>query len=75
MCIRDSILYFWTGGKFNPIIGIAGVSCVPTTAKIVQKVASEANPGAVVLPQALGASISGVITSAIIAAVFISILR
>ena len=69
------ILYFWTGGKFNPIIGIAGVSCVPTTAKIVQKVASEANPGAVVLPQALGASISGVITSAIIAAVFISILR
>jgi Na+-transporting methylmalonyl-CoA/oxaloacetate decarboxylase beta subunit len=28
------------GGKFNPIIGIAGVSCVPTTAKIVQKVAS-----------------------------------
>ncbi len=69
------ILYFWTGGKFNPIIGIAGVSCVPTTAKIVQKVASEANPGAVVLPQALGASISGVITSAIIAGVFISILR
>jgi Na+-transporting methylmalonyl-CoA/oxaloacetate decarboxylase beta subunit len=34
------ILYFWTGGKFNPIVGIAGVSCVPTTAKIVQKVAT-----------------------------------
>jgi oxaloacetate decarboxylase beta subunit len=68
-------LYFWSGGKFNPIIGIAGVSCVPTTAKIVQKVASEANPGAIVLPQALGASISGVITSAIIAATFISLLR
>ncbi|HRF71547.1 MAG TPA: sodium ion-translocating decarboxylase subunit beta [Accumulibacter sp.] len=69
------ILYFWSGGKFNPIIGIAGVSCVPTTAKIVQKVATAANPGAIVMPQALGASISGVITSAIIAAVFISILR
>jgi sodium ion-translocating decarboxylase beta subunit len=69
------ILYFWTGGKFNPIVGIAGVSCVPTTAKIVQKVATAANPGAIVMPQALGASISGVITSAIIAAVFISILR
>ena len=69
------ILYFWTGGKFNPIVGIAGVSCVPTTAKIVQKVATAANPGAIVMPQALGASISGVITSAIIAAVFISLLR
>jgi oxaloacetate decarboxylase beta subunit len=69
------ILYFWTGGKFNPIIGIAGVSCVPTTAKIVQKIATEANPGALVLPQALGANVSGVITTAIIAAVYISLLR
>ncbi|MCK7500058.1 MAG: sodium ion-translocating decarboxylase subunit beta [Comamonadaceae bacterium] len=28
------------GGKYNPIIGIAGVSCVPTTAKVVQKIAT-----------------------------------
>lgn len=69
------ILYFATGKKFNPMIGIAGVSCVPTTAKVVQKLATEANPNAIVLPQALGASISGVITSAIIAAVFVSVLR
>lgn len=55
---RVYILYFATGGKFNPIIGIAGVSCVPTTAKVVQKVATEANPGAIILPQALGANIS-----------------
>jgi carboxybiotin decarboxylase len=69
------ILYFATGGKFNPIVGIAGVSCVPTTAKVVQKMASEANPGAIILPQALGANISGVITSAIIAGTFVAMLR
>ncbi len=69
------ILYFATGKKFNPIIGIAGVSCVPTTAKVVQKIATEANPGAIILPQALGASISGVITSAIIAGTFVALLR
>ncbi|EXI65606.1 MAG: Glutaconyl-CoA decarboxylase subunit beta [Candidatus Accumulibacter adjunctus] len=69
------ILYYWSGGKFNPIIGIAGVSCVPTTAKIVQKVASAANARAIIMPQALGANISGVITSAIIAATFIALLR
>ena len=69
------IMYFVTGGKFNPMIGIAGVSCVPTTAKIVQKVATAANPRAIIMPQALGACISGVITSAIIAGVFISMLR
>jgi len=69
------ILYFATGGKFNPIIGIAGVSCVPTTAKVVQKVATAANPSAIILPQALGANISGVITSAIIAGTFVAMLR
>jgi oxaloacetate decarboxylase beta subunit len=69
------VLYFATGGKFNPMIGVAGVSCVPTTAKVVQKIATLANPGAIILPQALGASISGVITSAIIAATFVSALR
>ena len=69
------VLYFATGKKFNPMIGIAGVSCVPTTAKVVQKIATDANPAAIILPQALGANISGVITSAIIAAVFISLLR
>ena len=69
------IMYFATGGKYNPMIGIAGVSCVPTTAKVVQKIATAANPSAVILPQALGANISGVITSAIIAGVFIAMLR
>jgi oxaloacetate decarboxylase beta subunit len=73
--IGGYILYFWTGGKYNPIIGIAGVSCVPTTAKVVQKIADEANPGALILPHALGANISGVITTAIIAGVYVSVLR
>ena len=69
------VLYFATGGKFNPMIGIAGVSCVPTTAKVVQKIASDVNPSAIILPQALGANISGVITTAIIAGVYVAILR
>ena len=69
------VLYFASGKKFNPMIGIAGVSCVLTTAKVVQKIAFDANPSAIILPQALGANISGVITSAIIAGVFIAVLR
>ena len=69
------VLYFATGKKFNPMIGIAGVSCVPTTAKVVQKIATSANPSAIILPQALGANVSGVITSAIIAGTFVAMLR
>ncbi|MCP5445735.1 MAG: sodium ion-translocating decarboxylase subunit beta [Chromatiaceae bacterium] len=69
------ILYFATGKKFNPVIGIAGVSCVPTCAKVAQKTVAEMTPDAVVLPHALGASISGVITSAIFAGVLITLIK
>jgi oxaloacetate decarboxylase beta subunit len=31
--IGGYVVYFLTKGKFNPAVGIAGVSCVPTTAK------------------------------------------
>ena len=68
------VLYFMTRGKFNPAIGIAGVSCVPTTAKVAQKVVSKVNRGAIILPDALGANVSGVITTAIIAGIFCSLL-
>ncbi|MBL8485642.1 MAG: sodium ion-translocating decarboxylase subunit beta [Rhodocyclaceae bacterium] len=69
------VLYFWYRGKYNPMIGIAGVSCVPTTAKVVQKIATEANPGVMIMPHALGANISGVITTAILAGVYVAMLR
>ncbi|MFZ1829436.1 MAG: sodium ion-translocating decarboxylase subunit beta [Candidatus Competibacteraceae bacterium] len=65
------VLYYWSGKKYNPVIGIAGVSCVPTTAKVAQK---SVGPGVIILPHALGANISGVITSAIFAATLIAFL-
>ena len=72
--IGGYILWFFRKGRFNPVIGIAGVSCVPSTAKVAQKVAAEANPQAMIMPYALGANISGVITTAIIAAIYVSLL-
>lgn len=68
------IVYFATKGKFNPVIGIAGVSCVPTTVKVAQKSIKEVNPDAFVLPIAIGANISGVITTAIITGVYIKLI-
>ncbi len=67
------ILYYIKRGKFNPTIGIAGVSCVPTTAKVAQKSVSEVNNEAIILPDAIGANISGVITTAILTGVYISL--
>ena len=60
------------GEDYNPVLGIAGVSCVPTTAKLAQHAAQDENPFAMILPIAMGANISGVITSAIIAGIFVA---
>jgi oxaloacetate decarboxylase beta subunit len=69
------VLYFATGRKYNPVIGIAAVSCVPTTAKVAQKEVTKANREAIVMPQALGANISGVITTAILAAIYVTVIQ
>jgi oxaloacetate decarboxylase beta subunit len=68
------VMWFFTKGKYNPLCGIAGVSCVPSTAKVAQKQAAAANPQAMILQYALGPNICGVITTAIIAAIYVSIL-
>jgi len=61
-----------TKGNYNPAIGIAGVSCMPSTAKISQRCCFEASPHAMIMPLAMGASICGVIVSAIAVGVFAS---
>jgi carboxybiotin decarboxylase len=66
------IAYKLSKGKINPLIGIAGVSCIPSTAKIAQKCAFHANKKAMILPFAMGPSVAGVITTAIVAGLFMT---
>ncbi|HEY3452013.1 MAG TPA: sodium ion-translocating decarboxylase subunit beta [Myxococcales bacterium] len=68
------VLYFVTKKRFNPTIGIAGVSCVPSCAKVAQKAAEEVNPFCQILPEAIGANISGVITTAILAGIYVTLI-
>ncbi|CUQ53902.1 Na+-transporting methylmalonyl-CoA/oxaloacetate decarboxylase%2C beta subunit [Dorea longicatena] len=42
-------MYFIKRGNYNPVIGIAAVSCVPTTAKVAQKIVSKDNPNSFIL--------------------------
>ncbi len=73
--VAGLIAYKVSGGKINPLIGIAGVSCVPTTAKVAQKCAMAANKHAIILPFAMGPNVAGVITTAIIAGIYVGLLR
>lgn len=68
------IMCFATGGKVNPLIGSAGVSAVPMAARVSQKVGQEANPGNFLLMHAMGPNVAGVIGSAVVAGVLLSVL-
>ena len=60
--------------KINPLIGAAGVSAVPDSARVAQRLAQEADPGNFILMHAMGPNVAGVIGSAVVAGFFLSIL-
>ncbi len=61
--------------KINPLIGSAGVSAVPMAARISHHVGQQSNPRTFLLPHAMGPNVAGVIGSAVIAGVFISLVN
>ncbi|AOY57820.1 OadB2: oxaloacetate decarboxylase, subunit beta [Desulfococcus multivorans] len=60
--------------KINPLLGAAGVSAVPDSARVVQHVGHEADPTNFLLMHAMAPNVSGVIGSAIGAGVMWSFL-
>ncbi len=57
----------------NPLIGAAGVSAVPMSARVVSKVGFEEKKGNILLMHAMGPNVAGVIGSAVAAGVLLSI--
>jgi oxaloacetate decarboxylase beta subunit len=68
------LMYKFTGGKVNPLIGSAGVSAVPMAARVSQRVGQEENPGNFLLMHAMGPNVAGVIGSAVAAGVLLNVL-
>ncbi len=69
------LMYFFTGGKVNPLIGSAGVSAVPMAARVAQKVGQQENPGNFLLMHAMGPNVAGVIGSAVAAGVLLTLFQ
>ena len=59
--------------KINPMIGAAGVSAVPMAARVVQEMAQKEKPGNMLLIHAMGPNIAGVIGTATVAGVLLSL--
>jgi oxaloacetate decarboxylase beta subunit len=58
-------MYVASGRKINPLIGAAGISAFPMSARVVQKVGLEANPHNHLLMHAAGANTAGQIASVV----------
>ena len=71
--VFGKIMNLLSKNPVNPLIGAAGVSAVPMSARVVHKVGLESDSTNFLLMHAMGPNVSGVIGSAIAAGVMISI--
>ena len=67
-------LFLKDGRKINPLIGNAGVSAVPDSARVSEVVGRESNPKNHLLMHAMAPNVAGVIGSAVAAGILLSFL-
>jgi len=60
--------------KINPMIGAAGVSAVPMSARVVQKMGQEANPRNFLLMHAMGPNMAGAVATSVVAGILLGML-
>lgn len=69
------LMNVFSKNKINPLIGSAGVSAVPMAARVSNKVGQEYNQDNFLLMHAMGPNVAGVIGSAVVAGILLSMLR
>jgi sodium ion-translocating decarboxylase beta subunit len=71
--LLGKLMYWISGGKVNPVIGAAGVSAVPMSARVCQKEVQREDPSNFVLMHAMGPNVAGVIGTAVAAGVLLAL--
>lgn len=61
--------------KINPILGAAGVSAFPMSARVVAKMAQQADPSNYLIMHAVGANVAGIIASVMVAGLLLSVIQ
>jgi len=70
LCLAK-LMNLFSKEKINPMIGAAGVSAVPMSARVVQRMGQQANPRNFLLMHAMGPNIAGLIGTATAAGIFL----
>ncbi len=73
--IMAKIMNRFSDNKINPLIGAAGVSAVPMSARVANKIGQESNPHNFLLMHAMGPNVAGVIGSAVAAGVLLALVK
>jgi sodium ion-translocating decarboxylase beta subunit len=60
--------------KINPMIGAAGVSAIPMSARVVQKMGQKANPRNFLLMHAMGPNMAGAVATSVVAGILLGML-
>jgi sodium ion-translocating decarboxylase beta subunit len=60
--------------KINPLIGAAGVSAVPMSARVVQKLGQQENPRNFLLMHAMGPNMAGAVSTSVVAGILLGML-
>jgi oxaloacetate decarboxylase beta subunit len=68
------LLNLLSGGRFNPLIGAAGISAFPMAARVVQKVAAEEDFESFLLMHAMGANAAGQVASVVAGGVLLALM-
>jgi oxaloacetate decarboxylase beta subunit len=73
--VMGKLMNRFSENKVNPLIGAAGVSAVPMSARVANKVGQESNPHNFLLMHAMGPNVAGVIGSAVAAGVLLALVQ
>ncbi|HBM81016.1 MAG TPA: glutaconyl-CoA decarboxylase subunit beta [Clostridiaceae bacterium] len=72
--IFAKILNIFLKNKINPMVGAAGISAFPMSARVVQKIAQKEDPGNFILMHSIGSNVAGQVGSVIAGGILIALL-
>jgi sodium ion-translocating decarboxylase, beta subunit len=73
-CLFAKFLNLFTKNKINPMVGAAGISAFPMSARVIQKMGIKEDPTNHLLMHAIGANVSGQIGSVVAGGIVLSII-
>lgn len=74
-CLIAKLINLFTKNKINPMVGAAGISAFPMSARVVQKLGLAEDPTNHLLMHAVGANVSGQIASAVAGGIILGFFR